>query len=167
MERGRNDLKSSAESRSPSWTQCTGRILWAPGESLRSCPPWAPPERWSSSTHTPTPPPEDHGGPPQKMTRKSRPARTLSTPSETLTHRNNEKEDYFLLFCSIYFYRQIPLIGSVLKPIELSCTQQNCLSQQNPPNCYSKLVQSHFEGGPPVKITFRGVKYVFLVGFPW
>ncbi len=31
-------------------------------------------------------------------------------------------------------------------------------SQHNPPNCYSKLSQSHFEGGPPVKFAFRGVK---------
>ncbi len=31
-------------------------------------------------------------------------------------------------------------------------------SQQNPPNCYSKLAQSHFEGGSPVK--FQGSKYL-------
>ncbi len=37
---------------------------------------------------------------------------------------------------------------------------------QNPPNCYSKLARSHFEGGPPVKIAFRGVKYTFLGGVP-
>ncbi len=28
-------------------------------------------------------------------------------------------------------------------------------SQQNPPNCYSKLAQSRFVGGSPVKIAFR------------
>ncbi len=29
-------------------------------------------------------------------------------------------------------------------------------SQQNPPNCYSKLAQWHFEGGSPVKFAFQG-----------
>ncbi len=32
------------------------------------------------------------------------------------------------------------------------------LSQQNPPNCYSKLAQSHFEGGFPGKVP--GSKYL-------
>ncbi len=35
-------------------------------------------------------------------------------------------------------------------------------SQQDPPNCYSKLAQWCFEGWPLVKITFRGVKYSFF-----
>ncbi len=29
-------------------------------------------------------------------------------------------------------------------------------AQQNPPNCYSKLALSHFEGGSPVKFAFQG-----------
>ncbi len=43
-------------------------------------------------------------------------------------------------------------------------------SQQNSPNCYSKLApklaQWRFEGGPPVKIVFRGVKYTFFGRVP-
>ncbi len=39
-------------------------------------------------------------------------------------------------------------------------------SQQNPHNCYSKLAQSRFEGGPVVNIKFQGVKYTFFRGLP-
>ncbi len=35
-------------------------------------------------------------------------------------------------------------------------------SQQNPPNCYSKLAQSHFEGGSPVKFAFQGLNITLL-----
>ncbi len=35
-------------------------------------------------------------------------------------------------------------------------------SQQNLPNCYSKLAQSRFEGGSPVKIAFQGVNITLL-----
>ncbi len=35
-------------------------------------------------------------------------------------------------------------------------------SQQNPPNCYSKLAQSHFEGGAPVKFAFQGLNITLL-----
>ncbi len=39
-------------------------------------------------------------------------------------------------------------------------------SKQNPPNCYSKLAQLRFEGGIPLKITFRGVNIFFFSGVP-
>ncbi len=39
-------------------------------------------------------------------------------------------------------------------------------SQQNPPNCNSKLVQWRFDGGLPVKIAFRRVKYTFFGKVP-
>ncbi len=45
-------------------------------------------------------------------------------------------------------------------------TRVGRFSQQNPPNCYSKLAQSSpiaFQGDPLVKIVFRGVKYTLLV----
>ncbi len=42
------------------------------------------------------------------------------------------------------------------------CTRVARFLQQNPPNCYSKLAQLHFEGGSPVKIAFQGVKYTFF-----
>ncbi len=35
-------------------------------------------------------------------------------------------------------------------------------SQQNLPNCYSKLALSHFEGGSPVKFAFQGLNITLL-----
>ncbi len=58
-----------------------------------------------------------------------------------------------LLFCSI----------SVSCVSLQGLTVQGCqVKQQNPPNCYSKLAQSHFEGGSPVKFAFQGLNITLL-----